>query len=459
VLLLVPLLAGCLLLAWAPPCAAADGERPVYGLLDLYRMALEKAEAIAIAQQDVVLAELDRKRALSVLIPHVDAFTNYTRFDEDKSINGVVGQPLWHADWGLTAGQRFTINGRELTALRIAEDTIAKSRHDEDAVSEIYLIQLTEAYFDAAKVRKGLEIADANVRRLETHRHSVERRLALGEVTKTALFRADAELAEARAERVRRDNLLRLAMARLGRIAIVTTPFDIDVPLKTFQVEGSRELEVLKRRAVEQRAEIKSLAVQEEIAAKRVEYEKGAYWPTLGIEGNWVHMDQEPAPLFDDSLSVGLNLTFPLYQGGLRQAEVAQARARERQVSLARSDTARQIEIEVEAAWLDVETQKGVIGSLEAQLRFARENYEAVSRMFEHGMANSVDIMDANTLLVTAEQELYRARYNLRLADLELRRAGGILLEQVYRELDRTIGRPAAAVESRRPTTLATGNP
>jgi len=67
----------------------------------------------------------------------------------------------------------------------------------------------------------------------------------------------------------------------------------------------------------------------------------------------------------------------------------------------------------------------------EAQVAFAEDNYKAISKQFEHGIANSIDVMDANTLLVTAERQLADARYNYQLAILKLKRATGTLLKTV----------------------------
>lgn len=66
-----------------------------------------------------------------------------------------------------------------------------------------------------------------------------------------------------------------------------------------------------------------------------------------------------------------------------------------------------------------------------AQLTFAEDNYKAVSKQFEFGLANSIDVMDANTLLVTAERQLTDSRYNYKLSDLRLKRATGMLLKTV----------------------------
>jgi len=64
-------------------------------------------------------------------------------------------------------------------------------------------------------------------------------------------------------------------------------------------------------------------------------------------------------------------------------------------------------------------------------LLFARENYRAVERQFEFGLSNSLDVMDANTQLVSAERKVASAQYRYRLALLRIQKAVGTLLAAV----------------------------
>jgi outer membrane protein len=72
-----------------------------------------------------------------------------------------------------------------------------------------------------------------------------------------------------------------------------------------------------------------------------------------------------------------------------------------------------------------------VLESLRDQLRYARENFEAISKQFRFGISDSLDVMDANTLLVTAERQLSEARFRYQLARIRLSRATGTLLGEI----------------------------
>ena len=124
-------------------------------------------------------------------------------------------------------------------------------------------------------------------------------------------------------------------------------------------------------------------------------------------------------------------MVFPFFEGGLRNAEVQEAAAKKRQVDYTFQDIKKSVTVEVETAYLDFLTQKGTLKSLEDQLLFAKDNFNAVTRQFEYGLAHSIDVMDANTLLVTAQRQLADVIYNYQLSIARLKRATGTLLHFV----------------------------
>ncbi len=415
-----------------------------YSLEDLYRIALERAERVMLSEEDLFIAEKGKDKAFSALLPKLTAFGGYTQYNQRKLIlGGQVIQPDNATTWGLTLGQTFSLAGREFTALKISNRNIEKSRHDLSSVKEDYLASVSSAYYDVLRSKKSVEIARANVERLTGHKNAAQARLNVGEVTKTDVLRADAELSGAQSEMVRAENAHRLARAVLARLVGLDGEYEIrDNTSEVKELSDSRALvegcllsplDCLKERALSERAELRSLEVQKKIAADQVSFAQGAYWPTVSIGGNYTRNTESPSVIFmvKEILSAGVSLNFPLYEGGLRKAEVSEAKARERQSELAFEDVKKSVFIEVENAYLDYVTQKGILKSLTDQLSFARDNYNAVSRQYDFGVANSIDVIDANSLLITAERQLTDATYGYELSILRIKRATGTLLTTV----------------------------
>jgi outer membrane protein len=409
-----------------------SGSHSEYTLEDLYKIALERSERIKISEEDMFIAERQKDKAMSVLLPKLSAFGDYTRYSEAKtSESGWVTQPDWSTSWGLRLDQSLSLSGREFTAFQISKKGLESSRYNLYTVKEEYIFNVSVSYYDVLRAGKAVEIARANVDRLKKHRDAAETRLRIGEVTKTALLRAEAELSGAQSEMVRAENNLNLAKAVLARIVGINGEYT----LKETVLEKIEELQLssLKEEARAERAEIKSSNIQKKIAEEQVKYAQGAYWPILSVEGVYSRRDENPSsPFFYKESTYGvLKLNFPFFEGGLRRAEVNEAKAKQRQSELIHEDLKKTISIDVENAYLDLKTQAGILKSLEDQLVFARDNYNAVSKQFEYGLANSLDVMDANTLLVTSERQLTDAKYNYQLSILRLKKATGTLLKAV----------------------------
>ncbi len=413
------------------PRLAFSGE---YSLYDLFRIALTEAERLKIAEEDQRIAEIGKEKAASVLFPKISTFGSYTRYSDNKRTStGMVIQPDESKSWGLRLDQSLSLSGREIIALNISRYNIERSRYDIQTEKEEYLLRVATSYYNVLKAKKALEIAQANLQRLIRHRDAAMVRLRAGEITKTDLLRAEAETSRAKAEITRAENSLKIAKAVLARIAGLRGDFEVIESLISESSVTGLSIDSLRQIALSERPELKAAEFQKRVAEDQVRYTKGAYWPTLIVQGMYLRREEDPASLFlnRESLYGGITLNLPLFEGGLRKAEVMEMKSRLRQAELLYEDEKKTIGIDIERAYLDLITQKEVIKSLEDQLRHAKDNFKTVSRQYELGLANSIDVIDANTLYLTSERQLSEARYDYELAVIRLERAAGILLRNL----------------------------
>lgn len=409
-----------------------------YTLVDLCRIALASSEKLKLAEQNVSLAEIGTDKARSYLYPRLTATASATQYSERKTTNaGGILQPENAATWGVRMDETLSLSGRELTALTISRQALFKSRYDLETIRDDYLLAyVAGAYYDVLLAQRNLEIADANLERLTTYRDAAEKRLRIGEITKTVFLRAQSELSGANSDRLQAKNALELAIDTLASQVGIKSPF-------TLQQENMGKIEIpdldiLLERAPRLRAEIKSLRMQKKMAAGQTRFAEGAFMPSLTLTGAYAGADQNPATgsLNRDSFYAGLSLNFPLFDGGLRKADVSEARVRERQADLRIEEMKKEVALEVRAAHLELATQQGILRFLEDQLLFARENYHAVSRQFAVGLADSLDVLDANTLLVSAERKTAAAALRLQFASLRLKKAAGLPWAMAKTETD-----------------------
>ena len=403
-----------------------------YTIKEIYQKALKSSEKIEMARENVYIAQMGKNKAWSLLLPRMTAYGAYSRFTEDKySASGILIQPEQSGTWGVRADQSFSLSACELDVLKIAGQTITKSEYDLDTAKSDFVLAVAASFYDVLKAQKALEIANANLERLTKYHQFVDKRVKVGELTKTALLRAEGELSGVRADYLRAANAVQLTRAALIRVAGVEQDFS----LKDEKVSSSEACEInrLRQTAQDFRTDLKSYDMQTKMAEQQVKYATGAFWPNMGLFAVYNGTDQYPvgSTLNRESVLAGASLTFPFFEGGLRMAEYKEAKAKERQARLAYDDLKKNVDIELRAACLQMDTLKGSLRFLEDQRAFAKDNYNAVLKQFENGLATSLDVMDANTLLLTSEKNVVEALYNYQLAYLIVKKSSGTLLQFV----------------------------
>ncbi len=382
-----------------------------YSLKELALLANQQSETIKIATEDVYIAQQDKKRALSVLMPRATAFGAMTKYKEED-----IAAPNT-LTMGIKLTQSFTINGKELIAYDVTKRFIKGKKFSIESIRSQYLLQVSQAYFNILSAQKFLEIAQSDVKRLTSHLNAVKEKLSVGSVTKTDLYRAKAELSKSLTQRVIAENQLLQSKAVLHNLIIMDDNFELENSnLKKIE-DYECSLEDIQTQALDNRTEIKEAKTNLEIARKTVKFEKSDYWPSLALEAGYRETDIEydlgPMQMKSDTEDLYFTgeLVFTVFDGGLRRAEIRQAIADVRKAEHALSLQIKQIGLEAKINFLDNQTAINTLFNLKDELKSAQENFNAVQMQFRYGMADSVDIMDANTLLVSAQRRISDAQY------------------------------------------------
>lgn len=421
-----------------------------YSLNELFTLSLQKSELIRIAEEDVFISERGEDRAVSSFLPVLSAFGEHTRYIKEKRQAGFLLQPDYTNEWGLRLNQTLSLGGREITSFRIAKEETERSKHALHSAKESFLLTVATRFYAVLRAKKEVEITGTNLERLTKHRDAAAKRYEVGEGTKTVLLRAEAELAGARSERIKSENNLKISKTILEKTAGIIGEYELKEPVPGVDYHLPEQgivhfgfleeckmtiLDCLKETAFSERAELKSFEIQKRISEDEITFARGSYWPDLSLEGVYARQENEPASTFGlNERTYGVvKLNFPFFEGGLRRSEVSEARAKHRQAEYRYTDLKKIIGVEVENSYLIVNREASVLEHLRAEVEYATDNYKLVTKQFKHGLADSIDVIDANTLLVTAERDYVNARYVYQLALLRLKRVTGMLYESVFR--------------------------
>jgi outer membrane protein TolC len=182
--------------------------------------------------------------------------------------------------------------------------------------------------------------------------------------------------------------------------------------------------------AEQQRADLKSAQSQVEAAAKALAAARAQRLPSAAISGNYEVIGTNPAQSHGAFTVVG-TLSIPLWQGGRTAGEIAQAEAvlAERQAEL--DDTRGQVEAQVRQAFLDLEAAAGQVEVARKNVQVAQETLEMTRARMEAGIINTVEVVQAQQTVASAQLDLIDSVFAHNLAKLSLARAVGHAAEQI----------------------------
>jgi outer membrane protein TolC len=191
-----------------------------------------------------------------------------------------------------------------------------------------------------------------------------------------------------------------------------------------------QSVEAAVARAAEQRADLKAAQSQVEAAAKALAAARAERLPSLAVSGYYEAIGVNPGQSHGAFAVVG-TLSIPVWQGGRAAGDIAQAEAALAQRQAELDDTRGQIEAEVRQAFLDLDAAAGQVGVARQNLQVAQETLEMARARMEAGVINTVEVVQAQETVASAQLDLIESVFAHNLGKLSLARALGGAAEQV----------------------------
>ncbi|HBG47813.1 MAG TPA: hypothetical protein DDW94_12620 [Deltaproteobacteria bacterium] len=398
---------------------------------EAYRLAVASHERVALAGEGMKQAEADLGKTIARVLPNITAEGSYTRYTSEKSSAAFVIQPKSSTNAELRITQPLYSGGKEWAIQRQARLQIKSARAGLEGAQEGVLLDTSRSYYGVLKAQKDLAIKKAALRRAEERLDVAKARLKVGEVTRSAVLRAEAEMAGAEAELIKSGNSLENAKTLLKRMTAIEDSFTVsEPPPLPLAVKPAAELVDV---ALKERYDYSQRLFEEKAATEGITVARAGFKPSLKLEGLYTWRDQEPATTFllEESASGTLRLTYPIFEGFLRKAELNEARSNLREAELRRLGLRRDIEVQIRESLNNVSAVEALVESFRRQLAFAEEDYKMVFEQFRFGVATTVDVIDAENTLVSAQSSYANAVYDLELAKIDLLYVTGTLVPGV----------------------------
>ena len=120
-------------------------------------------------------------------------------------------------------------------------------------------------------------------------------------------------------------------------------------------------------------------------------------------------------------------VSWPFYSGGSKKAKINKNSNLKVKKRLLLEDVIKTTETNVGSAWSNLESSKSFLNSVRAQVRAAKIANEGIAAEYERGSRTTLDVIQSNSLLLSAKISLAESERNNLIAQYNLLKAIGLL--------------------------------
>jgi len=399
--------------------ASAQDSMPVLTLSEALERAARLDPSYVSAAGQVSTAEWARRAAFAVfIVPSVTVAANRTHYwPPFFNFATFTSVPNTYAATIDARLEVFT-GGQKIAGLA-SSGAALESAHAGELQARLTTAMNTESDFYSVLAQRALErVAEDQLQRAEQQFTVARARVTSGAAVQTDSLQLLLELSQARIALLQAQSAQRAAQLQLGRRVGLAGPADAAPVLDDTTTLRALPFTVSDAvaRALAQGPAWRSARANERAASASLWARRGDYLPRVSLDFNGGAFDTRWYPRLIKRSSLSLTVSFPIWNNGVREIQLSQARVSR--------DVARAIRVDLErSAWHDVtaaydayETSRATVALDQHAVLVARENNRVQETRYRAGSTTILDLLAAQNRLVSAEADLVQALYNTRRA-------------------------------------------
>lgn len=410
-----------------PPTSTAKVMQPDLSkpltLDEAIRIGLQNQNTVGIARSQVEAARARVTQARAQYFPSIAPLYRYR--NENIAINGTTQ----HVDQGETSiglTQLIFDMGKR-------EENVAASRSNQKAsefnvldTRQTVIADVTTRFYEVLRSKELVRVAESSVERAKTTLDATKAFVEAGTAPKKDILQAQADYDNAQVQLIVARNDVRVAGTFLKNSMGILTSLPVIVedtrPAAPSAAPDTTGTQAYVARAFATRPDLRrdtEFISSDRHQVKIAQINSGFQVQADVTEGYRV----DPSP--GENRSFGTSFTYPLFDAGASRAAVRAAKATLDQSRLQLDLTKQNIQLEVEQSYLTREESRQRYMAAESALKAAQENYAAAREAQKEGAGTIIDVITAQTQLVTAETNAVQSIYDYYTSDARLRRAVG----------------------------------
>ena len=305
------------------------------------------------------------------------------------------------------------------------------------------LIAVVKTQFYQIIVNRDLvSVNEENVRLLEAQLKDQQNRFEAGTVPRFNVLQADVQLHNQIPQLIAAQNNLRIAKLQLAKTLGLdfqrrrgdAPPLDVigDMPYIPRPIELADAIEMGKQR----RAFLKQARANVLNQLQQVRAAAGQWLPNITTTGGYEWVSSPINSSFNDITKGWTALvqgSVPIWDSGAIAGQVIQQRALLSETKITYDDDVRQVELEIQQAYSNLQQNRELIQSQEKNVELADEALRLAKARLDAGAGVQLDVLNATVQLLTAQSTRLQALFGYNSSLAEFDRATGA--QSSYSEL------------------------
>ena len=288
------------------------------------------------------------------------------------------------------------------------------------------ILNIKSAFYEAVKRRDLLDVAKSSLLSAEKHLEQAKALYGEGLSPRSDVIKSEVQASNARLDVIKADNALLLAKANLTTAMglSVTMTFEVTAEGSTSQTPLLPTLGETITHAYDGRPEVRGIRARIDSAQTNIKQAESGLYPGVSLDASYGWQKSTFVP-DDKKWSVGLTVSIPIFEQLTTRSKINQAAANLNGIKATELQTLRNVELDVQQAWLSLKEALERLGVTKKALEQAEEDMRVSEGRYKEGLGNILEVIDAQTAVTQAKTNNAVATYDIANAKAKLDRATG----------------------------------
>jgi outer membrane protein TolC len=292
------------------------------------------------------------------------------------------------------------------------------------------VVNVSKAYYTTLAAKQQIELLDEAIVRLDQSFKDAYIKYKGGIVDKTDYMRAQIALNNARADKKQTEETMKAQLAALKEQMGYPIEANLELDYDRKHMENESLFDTSQSIVYDKRIEFQLLQTQKRLQEDDLNYYEWSFIPSVSAYGGYTlnYQNSFVAPLYNQSYPssfVGLQLSFPIFQGGKRIQEIKQAKLQLDRFDYGFLLLKNSINTQYSFALANYKGNLNNYKVLSENLQLAQDVYRTIQLQYKDGTKSYLEFITAETDLRTAQVNQTNALYQLLISELDMQKAIG----------------------------------